>query len=181
MGYLAPALSFLLAAGPARAERALVNLTRAPIQVQITSVQAKGGTLEVAVYPHGTATSTEPARREYFFTEDQAFCGHRIRLPPRGAIVLRTCRDLKAPKAIQQARMHIVPADDAHRDVSAFEARGLWVVYRAEAEGSGRVVETFDPTFLSRDLPIDVEMPDDLDARLRLVEADHGNCCCTIL
>ena len=180
MHCLVPSLCLLLAAGFDRAEQVLVNLTHAPVQVQVTSVLARGGTLEMAVHPHGTAASAEPAHREYF-TEDGAFCGHAVRLPPGGAIVLRTCRDPKAPQAIQQARMTIVPADDAHRDVSAFESRGLLLVYRAQAEGSGRVAETFDPTFLSRDLPIDVEGPDDLDGRLRLVDPEHGCCCCAIL
>jgi len=183
MRCLVPALSLLLAASSARAEKVLVNLTHAPVRVQMTSVLARGGTLEVAVYPQGRPAfgerPSEPAGRECY-TGDQAFCGHAIELPPHGVIVLRACRDGSTTEAVQQVRMTIVPADDTHRDVATFESRGLRVVYRAASEGAGRVVETFEPSFLSRDLPIEVEEPDDLDGRLRLVDPEHA-CCCVIL
>jgi hypothetical protein len=180
MRCLVPLLGLLLAAGSVRAEKVLVNLTHAPVQVQITSVQARGGAVEVAVYPQGVAAFPEPpsqpASRENY-TGDQSFCGHGISLPPRGAITLRTCRDGSDPLAVQQVQMTIVPADDPHRDVAAFEGRGLRVDYRAAPGDSGRIVETLDPTFLSRDLAIDLELPDEEDGRLRLVDPEHAICC----
>ena len=173
-------LSLLLCAGFARAEKILVNRTHAPVRIQMVTVLAKGGTVEVAVYPHGKATcqerSAEPARVERF-TEDQAFCGHTIVLPPRGAISLRSCRDVTAPQAILHVRMKVGPEDDPHGDVAAFEQGGLWVDYQAASEGHGAVAESIEPTFLSRHIPIAVEGPDAEEPRLCLVDPAHGICC----